>query len=167
MAEIEWKGIIWKAAFGNFTYKELLTILKGYGSMEIVAFEKPQKFKGYLSIALNKEGTRDITLYYIEILGPKRHGLGREALKELRKIFQGKIFIEDPGEILTNEYTITESLLFWIRMFEEGLIDGLESDHLKLYQGMPKNDIKKQKQFITDMINKFNKLPEYEHKKSS
>ncbi len=167
MAEIEWKGITWKAAFGNFSYKELLTILKGYGSMEIVSFEKPGFFKGYLSISLNEIGTRDITLYYLEVQGPRRQGQGRNALSELKKIFKGRIFVEDPGEILTNEYSITESLLFWIQMFREGLIDGVESDHLALQKGMPEEKLKEQEELILNMKTRTPKTKKYEYKKSS
>ncbi len=167
MAEIEWKGIIWKAAFGNFSYKELLTILKGYGSMEIVSFEKPGFFKGHLSISLNETGTRDITLYYLEVEGPRRQGRGRSALLELKKIFKGQIFVEDPGEILTDEYSITESLLFWIQMFREGIIAGVESDHIKLYKGMTEEELKEQEELILDMKNKISKTESYEYKKSS
>jgi hypothetical protein len=132
LAEIEWKGIIWSPAYGNYSYKELLTILKGFGSMEIVAFEKPWIYKGIVSIALNPQGGKDLTLYYLEVLGPKRRGIGRKALQELREIFKGSIVVQDPGEILCSEYSIVESLFFWIKMFREGLIDEEE----KLMQQM-------------------------------
>ncbi len=46
MAEIEWKGILWKAAYGDLSVKDLLTVLKGYGPMEILEFEKPAACRG-------------------------------------------------------------------------------------------------------------------------
>ncbi|MEJ5299491.1 MAG: hypothetical protein WHS38_00700 [Thermodesulforhabdaceae bacterium] len=143
MAEIEWKGIIWSSAYGNYSYKELLTILKGFGSMEIIAFEKPWIYRGIASIALNPQGGRDLTLYYLEAIGPKRRGTGRQALKELREIFKGSIVVQDPGEILCSEYSIVESLFFWIKMFQEGLIDELDSDEVLLKQGMTEEELKK------------------------
>jgi len=161
LAEVEWKGIIWKAAFGTFSYKELLTILKGYGSMEILSFEKPGHFKGMASIALNTGGTRDLTIYYLEVLGPRRAGLGRKALLELKRIFQGKIFVEDPGEILTDEYSITESILFWIQMFREGVIDGLDSDLVRLHPGIDEKEMKKLEQTV------ISRMKVLRHEKSS
>lgn len=148
MAEIEWKGTIWKAAFGVFSVKELLTILKGYGSMEIVSFEKPGCYRGMISIGLNNEGTRDITLYFLEVIGPRRRGMGRHALRKLKQIFGGKIFVEDPGEVITDEYSIAESLLFWLQMYREGLIDGLEGDYIVLKPGMTAEDLKEVEQKI-------------------
>jgi hypothetical protein len=143
LAEIEWKGIIWSPAYGNYSYKELLTILKGFGSMEIVAFEKPWIYKGIVSIALNPQGGKDLTLYYLEVLGPKRRGIGRKALQELREIFKGSIVVQDPGEILCSEYSFVESLFFWIKMFREGLIDELESDEVVLKQGMTEEELQR------------------------
>jgi len=143
LAEIEWKGIIWSPAYGNYSYKELLTILKGFGSMEIVAFEKPWIYKGIVSIALNPQGGKDLTLYYLEVLGHKRRGIGRKALQELREIFKGSIVVQDPGEILCSEYSIVESLFFWIKMFREGLIDELDSDEVILKQGITEEDLQK------------------------
>ncbi|SFM65246.1 hypothetical protein [Thermodesulforhabdus norvegica] len=142
MAEVEWKGITWRAAFGSFSVKELLTILKGYGSMEIVSFEKPGCYRGTVSIALNEEGKRDITVYFLEVLGPKRRGMGRHALRELKGMFGGRIFVEDPGEILTDEYSIAESLLFWLQMYREGLIDALDSDYIVLKPDMSLEELK-------------------------
>ncbi len=141
LAEVEWKGIIWRSAYGNYSYKELLTILKGFGSMEIVAFEKPWVYYGVASIARNPEGGRDITLYYLEVYTQKRRGVGRQALQELRQMFRGKIFVENPGEILCSEYSIVESFSFWIKMVREGLIESLESDNISLTQGMVEEEI--------------------------
>lgn len=141
MAEVEWKGTIWRAAFGNFSVKELLTILKGYGSMEIVFFERPGCYRGTVSIALNEEGKRDVTVYFLEVLGPKRRGMGRHALRELKRMFGGRIFVEDPGEIIADEYSIAESLLFWLQMYKEGLIDALDSDYIVLKPNMSEEEL--------------------------
>ncbi|MCX7823049.1 MAG: hypothetical protein N2260_06375 [Syntrophobacterales bacterium] len=160
MAEIEWKGLIWRSAYGNYSYKELLTILKGFGSMEIVAFEKPWVYHGIASIELNQEGGRNLTIYYLEVLGPKKRGTGRKALQELKEIFKGKIVVQDPGEILCSEYSIIESLFFWVKMFQEGLIEELESDHLVLRRGMGEQEIEIVKKRIAEKLKEFkNKEP--------
>ncbi len=132
MAEIEWKGIIWKAAYGDHSVKELLTILKGFGPMEILAFEKPGCFRGELSLSISEKGTREITLYHLQVLSAKRHGEGRRALRFLRKIFNGLLYVEDPGLIRVKNVD-EESILFWAQMFREGLIDALESDQVSLH----------------------------------
>jgi hypothetical protein len=132
VAEIEWKGIIWKAAYGDQPVKELLTILKGFGPMEILAFEKPGLFRGELSLSLTKKGTKEITLYHLDVLGPKRRGEGRKALKLLRKIFGGELYVEDPG-IIRVKNANQESIQFWAQMYREGLIDALESDLCSLH----------------------------------
>lgn len=154
MAEIEWKGIIWRSTYGNYSYKELLTILKGFGSMEIVAFEKPWIYHGIASIELNPQGGKNLTIYYLEVIGPKRRGTGRKALQELKEIFKGNIVVQDPGEILCSEYSIIKSLLFWVKMFEEGLIEELESDQLVLRQGMSKEEIELIKERIREKLRK-------------
>ncbi len=140
MAEIEWKGIVWKAAYGSHSIKELLTILKGYGPMEIIRFEKPGEFCGELSLSLNADGTKEITVYHLEVLGRRRQGGGRRALQELKKIFRGEVYVEDPGVIKVRNAD-SESLPFWIRMYEEGLIDALDSVSLKLHPHMSAEEL--------------------------
>ncbi len=164
MAEIDWKGLIWRSAYGNYSYKELLTILKGFGSMEIVACEKPWVYNAILSISLNEEGNRDITLYYLEVVGAKRCGTGREALKELKNIFKGKIFVEDPGKILHSEYSIVESLLFWIKMFREGLIDGLYSDYLELSPGMSEEELQEAEEKVKERLIRLERKSDQSHR---
>lgn len=132
MAEIEWKGIIWKAAYGDLSVKELLTILKGFGPMEILAFEKPGCFRGELSLSISEKGTREITLYHLQVLSSKRQGEGRRALMLLKKIFGGELYVEDPGIIRVKNVN-EASVLFWAQMFREGLIDALESDAFSLH----------------------------------
>jgi len=133
VAEIEWKGAKWKAAYGDLSIKELLTILKGFGPMEILEFEKPERFKGQISISLAKEGKKEITLYHLEVYGPKRGGHGREALLWLKKIFKGELYVEDPG-IIRVKNANEESILFWIKMLQEGLIEALDNDMFSLHK---------------------------------
>ncbi len=140
MAEIEWKGAVWRAAYGSLSVKELLTILKGFGPMEIVAFEKEDCCKGEISISLSGEGTKQITLYHLEVLGPTRKGTGRAALQWLRSIFKGDLFVEDPGFILVKGPN-RESLLFWVRMYREGLIDALDAEAIELHPHMSDQEL--------------------------
>ncbi len=127
MAEIEWKGVTWRAAYGSLSVKELLTILKGFGPMEILEFEKPQCFRGHISLSLSGEGVKEITLYHLEVLGSKREGQGRAALQWLKKTFKGQLFLEDPGVIRVRNMNL-ESRPFWIKMRREGLVDVMEED---------------------------------------
>ncbi len=140
MAEIEWKGAVWRAAYGSLSVKELLTILKGFGPMETLAFEKTGCCRGEVSISLSDEGTKQITLYHLEVLGPRRKGTGRAALRWLRSIFKGDLFVEDPGFILVKGAN-RESLLFWVRMFREGLIDALDAEAIELHQPMSDQEL--------------------------
>jgi len=135
LADIEWKGIVWRAAYGDLSVKELLTILKGFGPMETLEFEKPGVFRGQLSLSLTADGSKEITLYYLEVIGPKRQGMGREALKCLKKLFKGELYVEDPGVIRVKNAN-DESLAFWIKMFQEGHIDALDSPQLFLSHEM-------------------------------
>ena len=140
MAEIEWKGAIWKAAYGDFSIKELLTILKGFGPMEILEFEKPGCYLGQISLSSTKDGKKEITLYHLEVVGDRRRGQGREALQWLKKIFKGELYVEDPGVIRVKNAN-AESLLFWVRMFREGLIDAMDSDMCRLNREMTEMEI--------------------------
>jgi len=130
--EVEWKSIVWKAAYDRLSIKELLTILKGFGPMEILAFEKPNYFRGELSVSLLEKQTREVTLYHLEVLGPKRQGQGRAALEHLRKIFGGGLYVEDPG-IIRVKNADQDSMAFWVKMFNEGLIDALDAEGCSLH----------------------------------
>ena len=46
-----------------------------------------------MSLCLTDDGSKEITLYHLEVSGKKRAGRGREALKWLREIFKGPIYI--------------------------------------------------------------------------
>lgn len=143
MAEIEWKGIIWKAAYGDLPIKDLLTILKGHGPMEVLRFRKPGAFWGELSVSLTPQGTKEITIYHLEVEGPKRCGLGRRALLCLKTIFRGEVFVEDPGRVIRVANADQASLPFWIKMHLEGIIDALESEHVSLSHDSPREEVER------------------------
>lgn len=140
MAEIEWKGAVWKAAYGNLSVKELLTILKGFGPMETLEFEKPGSFSGHLSVSLSSEGKKQITLYHLEVFGDRRKGQGRAALQWLKGIFKGELFVEDPGFIVVKGAN-RQSLLFWVQMFREGWIDALDAEAIELHPHMSDQEL--------------------------
>lgn len=140
MAEIEWKGIIWKAAYGDLPIKDLLTILKGHGPMEVLRFRKPGAFWGELSVSLTPRGTKEITIYHLEVEGPRRRGMGRQALLCLKTIFRGEVFVEDPGRLIRVTNADQASLPFWIKMHLEGIIDALESENVSLTPETPREE---------------------------
>lgn len=140
MAVIEWKGISWKAAHGDLSVPELLTTLKGFGPMEVLEFEKPGCFRGQMSLCLTEEGKKEISLYSFEVLGELRTGIGRAALQQMRRIFKGDIYVEDPG-IARVVSTPEPSLFFWVRMFREGLVDAVDWERVSLDQGMSESEV--------------------------
>ena len=148
MAEIEWKGILWKAAYGQLSVKDLLTVLKGYGPMEILEFEKPAACRGLLSLCVSTDGTREITIHELEMQGEKRKGQGRATLRELRNIFKGEIYVEYP-DLSAEQEALKGSLLFWVKMYREGLIDGLECGLFCLYPEMGEAELSKIEDQIT------------------
>lgn len=135
VAEVEWKGAIWKAAYGSLSVKEILTILKGFGPMETLEFEKPGLFRGHLSLSLSEEKAKVITLYHLDVAGEQRQGQGRLALQWLKKIFKGELYVEDPGVIRVKNAN-ERSGLFWVQMFREGLIDAIDGGLCVLNPGM-------------------------------
>jgi hypothetical protein len=135
VAEIEWKGVIWKAAYGELPVKDLLTILKGFGPMEILEFEKPGTCRGQISLCVFEEGTKEITIHDLEVRGEKRKGQGRETLRWLKNVFKGNIYVEYP-ELAIEEEASQGTLPFWIKMYRERLIDGLECGMFCLYPEM-------------------------------
>lgn len=140
MAEIVWKGIKWKAAHGELSVPELLTVLKGFGPMEVLEFDKPGQYHGQLTLCLTEEGNKEITLYFLEVYGERTTGLGRSALVFLKKIFNGDLVVEDPGSIRIENAT-EQSLLFWVKMFREGLIDVLDYETCELYPGIGADEL--------------------------
>jgi hypothetical protein len=141
MTEVCWKDIIWTGANKELGIKEVLTILKGYGPLEVLHFENPSKYKGELSVWLDERGLKHVSLFHLEVIGEKRRGIGREVLKCLRKIFGGDVYVQDPGQASVPEEMAgsihvqnpnRESALFWIRMFEEKLVQSVEGDLMDL-----------------------------------
>uniref|UniRef100_A0A832EA10 Uncharacterized protein n=1 Tax=Desulfacinum infernum TaxID=35837 RepID=A0A832EA10_9BACT len=150
MAEIEWKGIIWKAAYGDLSIKDLLTILKGHGPMEVLRFRKPGAFWGELSVSLSPRGTKEITIYHLEVEGPRRRGMGRQALLCLKTIFRGEVFVEDPGRVIRVTNADQASLPFWIKMHLEGIIDALESENVSLTPETPREEAERLLRALTE-----------------
>ena len=141
MAQVVWKDIVWTGEDRDLGIKELLTILKGYGPMEVLHFEKPNHYRGKISLWLDEKGIKHITLYHLEVIGDKRKGGGRQALQHLQLIFGGDVHVEDPGEpTLTEEMAggihvrqpNPESAMFWIKMFRESLVQSVEGDLMNL-----------------------------------
>jgi len=141
MTEVCWKDIIWTGANKELSIKEVLTVLKGFGPLEVLHFENPSKYRGELSVWLDEEGYKHISLFNLEVLGEKRKGLGREVLTCLRKIFGGDVYVQDPGDNLVSKEMAggihvqepnLESALFWIKMFEENLVQSVEGDLMDL-----------------------------------
>lgn len=141
MAQVIWKDIAWTGEDRELGIKELLTILKGYGPMEVLHFQKPNHYNGKISLWLDEKGVKHITLYHLEIIGEKRKGVGRKALEHLHDIFGGDVHVEDPGEPTPLEAKTggihvrqpnQESAMFWIKMFAENLVQSVEGDLMNL-----------------------------------
>lgn len=167
MTEVCWKDIIWTGANKELSIKEVLTILKGYGPLEVLHFENPSKYRGELSVWLDERGLKHVSLFHLEVLGQKRRGLGREFLMCLRKIFGGDVYVQDPGQASLPEDMAgsihvqnpnRESALFWIRMFEEKLIQSVEGDLMDLGEDTTAEELERVKR-------KF--APSYPHLKVS
>ena len=65
MASIEWKGAKWEAYHSSLSIAELLTVLKGYGPMEVLRFEVPGRFRGEMSLCLTDDGTKEISSFIL------------------------------------------------------------------------------------------------------
>jgi len=137
MAQVIWKDIVWTAEDRELSIKELLTILKGYGPMDVLQFERPNYYKGKISVWLDEKGVKHITLYHLEVIGEKRKGMGRRALQHLNSIFGGDVHVQDPGDTTSTDALTggihvrqpnQESALFWIKMFAENLVQSVEGD---------------------------------------
>jgi hypothetical protein len=162
MAEVIWKDTIWSGADREMSIKSLLTILKGYGPMELLSFEKPREYRGVLNVWLDEIGTRHLTLYDLEVTGQKRRGTGRRALQELRRIFAGDIYVEHPGLLVSAKQEFSDnytervnqaSTLFWIKMFEEEIIKSVEDDFVCLHEDTPIDQLEKIKREACKLLN--------------
>ena len=163
MAEVIWKDTVWSGADREMSIKALLTILKGYGPMELLSFEKPCQYRGVLNVWLDEDGTRHLTLYHLEVIGQKRRGRGRRALKELRCIFGGDIYVEHPGILVPaakqesggsyTERANQDRALFWIKMFEEKIIKSVEDDFICLQEDTPPEQLENIKREACKLLN--------------
>ncbi|MGD8530419.1 MAG: hypothetical protein PVG97_05525 [Syntrophobacterales bacterium] len=169
MAQVAWKDIVWTGEDRELGIKELLTILKGYGPMEVLHFEKPNHYRGKISVWLDEKGIKHITLYHLEVLGERRQGVGRQALQHLHKIFGGDVHVEDPGETPPSEEKAggihvrqpnQESAMFWIKMFTENLVQTVEGDIMNLDDNTSPSDLDK-------LMFKFSIEPEDDQKTTS
>jgi hypothetical protein len=159
MASIEWKGAKWESYANNsLTIPELLTTLKGFGPMELLRFEVPGRFKGELSLCLIEGEHKEVTLYYLEVCGDKCAGMGREALKWLKQIFKGRIFVEfaDPPDPVTGFYPSTP---FWLRMYQEGFIDAVDCESFCLPPDAAGEQIELVQQHVESVLGKTLKGP--------
>ena len=158
MGSIEWKGAKWESYASSLTIPELLTTLKGFGPLELLRFVVPGRFKGELNLCLNEDGHREVTLYHLEVCGEKCAGTGREALKWLRQIFRGPIFIEfaDPPDPSTGFYP---SSPFWFKMYQEGLIDAIDCENYRLPPQAASEQIEQVRLHIESVLGKMPKAP--------
>jgi hypothetical protein len=169
MAQVIWKDIVWTGEDRELGIKELLTILKGYGPMEVLHFEKPNHYRGKISVWLDEKGIRHITLYHLEVLGQRRVGEGRRALQHLHNLFGGSVHVEDPGEEIISDEKAggihvrqpnQESAVFWIKMFTENLVQTVEGDLMNLDENTsPRN--------LDELRHKFSIEPENARKTKS
>jgi hypothetical protein len=150
MAQVIWKNIVWTGADREMSIKQVLTILKGYGPMEMLAFEKTGEYKGEMNVWLDENGVRNITIYHLEVVGKKRQGTGRQALRELRKLFGGEVYVEHPGgrdltadKQYASRSNKTDRTLpaFWIRMFVEDLVQSVEDPDISLCKDTPHDQL--------------------------
>ncbi|MDR3570518.1 MAG: hypothetical protein P4L43_21040 [Syntrophobacteraceae bacterium] len=153
MANIDWKGAKWEAYYSSLTIPELLTVLKGYGPMEVLLFEVAGRFRGQLSLCLTEDGGKEITLYHLEVCGQKREGRGREALRWIREIFKGTIFLEFPDspDPLTGFHP---TMPFWFEMYREGLIDALDCENFYLTPQATREQINAVLEHIQSVLNR-------------
>ncbi|MDR3556787.1 MAG: hypothetical protein P4L55_18700 [Syntrophobacteraceae bacterium] len=153
MAHIEWKGAIWEAYYSSLSIPELLTVLKGYGPMEVLRFEVSGRFKGQLSLCLTEDGTKEITLYHLEVCGQKRAGSGREALRWIRETFRGTIFLEFPNSP-DPETGFHPTMPFWFQMYREGLVDALDCENFYLTPQATTEQINEVREHIMSVLDR-------------
>ncbi len=153
MAYIDWKGAKWEAYYSSLSIPELLTVLKGYGPMEVLCFEVGGRFKGQLSLCLTEDGSKEITLYDLEVCGKKRAGYGREALRWIREIFKGTIFLEFP-DLPDPKTGFHPTMPFWFQMYREGLVDALDCENFYLTPQATTEQINEVQQLIRSVLDR-------------
>lgn len=153
MASIDWKGAKWEAYYSSQSIPELLTILKGYGPMEVLCFEVSGRFKGQLSLCLTEDGTKEITLYNLEVCGKKRAGSGRQALRWIRESFRGTVYLEFP-ESPDPEIGFHPTMPFWFQMYREGLVDALDCENFYLTPQATSEQINEVRELIESVLDR-------------
>jgi hypothetical protein len=151
MGSIEWKGAKWEAYHTSLTIPELLTILKGFGPMELIRFEVPGQFKGELNLCLTDDGNKEVTLYHLEVCGDRRTGMGREALRWLRGVFKGPIFLEFPDSP-DPAVGFHPTMAFWFKMYREGLVDALDCENFYLAPQATSEQIEQVREYIESVL---------------
>jgi hypothetical protein len=157
MASIEWKEAKWEAYRGSLSVPELLTVLKGFGSMEILKFEVPGRFAGLMSLCLTDDGTKEVTLYHLEVLCEKCHGVGRKAVRWLKEIFRGPVFLEFPDSA-DPEIGFHPTLPFWLKMYREGLVDAIDCENFYLEPKATSDQVDEFQDRIVSALNKGPKI---------
>jgi hypothetical protein len=153
MASIEWKEARWEAYRSSLSVPELLTVLKGFGSMEILRFEVPGSFAGLLSLCLTDDGTKEVTLYHLEVLRGSCRGIGRKALRWVKAIFRGPVFLEfpDPPD---PELGFHASMPFWLKMYREGLVDAIDCENFYLEPGATGDQVEEFRSRLMPVVDK-------------
>lgn len=119
--------------------------------MEVLRFEFPGGFKGEMSLCLTEDGSKEITLYHLEVVGPILQGRGRAALRWLREIFKGAIYLEFP-DLPDPELGFHPTMPFWFRMYREGLVDALDCENFYLTpQATPREIEEAERQILSAM----------------
>ena len=153
MASIKWKGARWEAACNSLSIPDLLTVLKGFGSMEVLRFELPDCYKGEMSLCLTDDGIKEVTLYHLEVIGLLRQGQGRAALRWLRQIFKGTLFLEFP-DLPDPEIGFHPTMKFWFKMYREGLVDALDCENFYLDAQSTSSEVEMVEQQIETALGK-------------
>ena len=153
MASIKWKGASWEAACNSLSIPDLLTVLKGFGSMEVLRFELPGCYRGEMSLCLTDDGIKEVTLYHLEVIGPLRQGRGRAALIWLRQIFKGALFLEFP-DLPDPEIGFHPTIKFWFQMYREGLVDALDCENFYLDAQSARTEVEMVEQHIEVSLGK-------------
>lgn len=93
-----------------------------------------------MNLGFSSDGVKEVTLLELVVHGEKRKGKGREALLWLKKIFSALLYAQDFGfgRILDG---LEGSFPFWMQMFREGILEGLEGEICQIHRGMTPQEI--------------------------
>ncbi|NLI33922.1 MAG: hypothetical protein GX422_14265 [Deltaproteobacteria bacterium] len=148
---IEWKGALWRSVRNDLSIGDLLSTMKGYGPMEIIEFVKPGHWRGRMSLGYAEKGCREVTLLELVIHGEKRQGKGRQALRWLKRTFNAELYAQDfgAGQLADG---LEGSFPFWMKMFREGLLEGVEGEICSLHRGMSDREIDEMEEKVKRFI---------------